>query len=81
VKHLAQDNILPVGILRGVFSNMNIGPKSNKMPYVFTNPPADTEIYSAIDRVFVLSQKVLTSQDSVDVRSYIIITIYIYIFH
>ena len=32
-----------------------MGPKGNKLPYVFTNPPSDTELFSC-DRVFVLSQ-------------------------
>ena len=47
--------MIPLGLLRGVFSNTNTGPKSNKMPFVFTNPPKDTELFSC-DKVFVLSQ-------------------------
>jgi len=57
-KHLAKIGIIPIGILRGVFSHMNIGPKGNKMPYVYTNPTKNTEIFSC-DRVFVLSQNVM----------------------
>jgi hypothetical protein len=53
-QHLAQNGMVPLGIYRGIFSNMNIGPKSNRMPYVFTNPSKDTELYSC-DRVFVLA--------------------------
>jgi hypothetical protein len=53
-QHLAQSGMVPLGIYRGIFSNMNIGPKSNRMPYVFTNPSKDTELYSC-DRVFVLA--------------------------
>ena len=37
-----------------------MGPRANKMPYVFTNPHKDTELYLC-DRVFVLSQKVLNN--------------------
>mmetsp|Transcript_23872 Transcript_23872/g.35024 ORF Transcript_23872/g.35024 Transcript_23872/m.35024 type:complete len:1148 (-) Transcript_23872:179-3622(-) len=62
-KHLCKDGILPLGLLRGVFTNMSMGAKSNKMSYVFTNPSKDTELFTC-DRVFVLSQKVLTSSKS-----------------
>jgi hypothetical protein len=53
--HLAKRKQIPLGILRGVFNNTKSGPKANKMPYVFTNPPKDTELFSC-DKVFVLSQ-------------------------
>ena len=59
-RHLTKEGILPLGLLRGVFANMSMGPRSNKMPYVFTNPHKDTELYLC-DRVFVLSQKVLNN--------------------
>lgn len=62
-KYLCKDDIVPLGLLRGVFANMSMGAKSNKMAYVFTNPPKDTELFTC-DRVFVLSQKVLTSTKS-----------------
>lgn len=52
---LSRRKQIPLGILRGVFSNTKSGPKANKMPYVFTNPPKDTELFSC-DKVFVLSQ-------------------------
>ena len=58
-KHLSKSGIIPIGILRGVFTNMNIGPKGNKMPYVYTNPTRGTEIFSC-DRVFVLSQNAMS---------------------
>ena len=57
---LASRGILPLGLLRGVFSNMSVGARSNKMPYVYTNPSKDTELFSC-DKVFVLSQSVLSS--------------------
>ena len=59
-RQLTKEGILPLGLLRGVFKNMSVGPKANKMPYVFTNPHKDTELYLC-DRVFVLSQKVLNN--------------------
>lgn len=52
---LSRRKQIPLGILRGVFSNTKSGPKANKMPYVFTNPPKDTELFSC-DKVFILSQ-------------------------
>jgi hypothetical protein len=51
---LSRRKCIPLGILRGVFSNTKSGPKSNKMPYVYTNPPKDTELFSC-DKIFVLS--------------------------
>jgi hypothetical protein len=60
--------ILPLGLYRGVFKNMNVGPKQNKMPYVFTNPPKETELFSC-DKVFVLSQKPLMGKRTVSKRS------------
>jgi hypothetical protein len=58
VKHLAKQGILAIGLLRGLLYNMNVGPKANKMVYVYTNPCNETEVFSC-DRVFVLSPKVL----------------------
>lgn len=52
---LSRRKQIPLGILRGVFSNTKSGPKANKLPYVFTNPPKDTELFTC-DKVFVLSQ-------------------------
>jgi hypothetical protein len=47
---------IPIGLLRGVFANTKSGPKNNTTPYVYTNPPKDTELFSC-DKIFVLSQK------------------------
>lgn len=55
-KHLAKVDMIPLGIFRGIFNQMKTGPKANKMSYVFTNPPKDTELFSC-DKIFVLSQK------------------------
>jgi hypothetical protein len=54
-KLLSNRKQIPLGILRGVFPHTKSGPKANKMPYVFTNPPKDTELFSC-DKIFVLSQ-------------------------
>ncbi|RYH31494.1 hypothetical protein EON65_02550, partial [archaeon] len=51
---LSTKGIVPLGILRGTFSHMNMGGKSNRTPYVFTNPEKDSELFSC-DRIFVLS--------------------------
>ena len=51
---LASQGCIPIGLYRGVFPQMKAGPKHNKMPYVYTNPPKDTELFSC-DKVFVLS--------------------------
>lgn len=51
---LSSKGIIPIGILRGTFSHLNIGGKSNKVPYVFTNPDKGVELFSC-DRIFVLS--------------------------
>ncbi len=53
-KFLSQRDIIPLGLYRGVFPHMKLGPKANKMSYVFTNPAKDTELFSC-DRIFVLS--------------------------
>jgi hypothetical protein len=55
-KLLANQKMIPLGILRGVFANTKTGPKGNKLPYVYTNPPKDTELFTC-DKIFVLSQK------------------------
>jgi len=67
-KSLCNDGILPLGLYRGVFKNMNVGPKQNKMPYVFTNPPKETELFSC-DKVFVLSQKPIMGKRTVTKRT------------
>jgi potassium large conductance calcium-activated channel subfamily M alpha protein 1 len=55
-KYLSDRGMIPLGVLRGVFAHMNLGPRGNKLPYVFTNPSHDIELFSC-DRIFVLSQK------------------------
>ena len=58
--YYANDGGLCIGILRGIWTGMTLGPNSNRMPYVFTNPPSDMHLYKC-DKVFILSQKILTS--------------------
>ena len=53
-RHLAQTGVIPIGLFRGVFPQMKVGSKNNKMSYVYTNPTKDTELFSC-DKVFVLS--------------------------
>ena len=65
-EHLSEKGMIPLGLLRGVFPTMNVGPKGNKMPYVATNPPARAEVFSC-DKVFVLSQKLLRSDKTPEV--------------
>eukprot|EP00698_Gefionella_okellyi_P001064 TRINITY_DN1094_c0_g1_i2.p1 TRINITY_DN1094_c0_g1~~TRINITY_DN1094_c0_g1_i2.p1 ORF type:complete len:913 (-),score=111.43 TRINITY_DN1094_c0_g1_i2:555-3293(-) len=47
---LASDQLLPLGLLRAVDS------RSNSLPYVFTNPPADT-VLGERDMLFVLTSR------------------------
>jgi hypothetical protein len=58
-KLLVTKNMIPLGLLRGVVSSTKTGPKGNKVPYVFTNPSPDSEIF-ACDKVFVLAQQTPT---------------------
>ena len=58
--YFAAKDCLCIGLLRGIYSNMTVGPCSNRMPYVYTNPSPVTKLYKC-DKVFVLSQRVLTS--------------------
>ena len=67
-KSLTAQGIVPLGLYRGVFKNMQVGPKQNKLPYVFTNPPKETELFSC-DRVFVLSQKPIMGKRTLTKRS------------
>ena len=66
-KLLSTQGIIPLGLFRGIFSNISIGPKANKMPYVFTNPPKTAEVYSC-DKVFVLSLKPEKLNSKLDVK-------------
>jgi hypothetical protein len=70
-QYLASRGKVPLGLLRGIFANMNMGPKSNLMPYVYTNPDKDTELYSC-DRVFVLSTTPERVESKVDIKDWLL---------
>ena len=57
---LITTGVIPLGLFRGVFTNMSVGAKGNKLSYVYTNPSKDTELFTC-DRVFVLSPKVISA--------------------
>jgi hypothetical protein len=58
--HYCNEGGLCIGLLRGTWSQLTFGPNSNRMPYVYTNPSASTLLYKC-DKVFILSQQILTS--------------------
>lgn len=67
-RFLAKTGVIPVGLFRGVFPQMKVGSKNNKMSYVYTNPTKDTELFSC-DKVFVLSSSPIgkmTAKESAD---------------
>ena len=67
-KSMVKDGLIPLGLYRGVLKNMQVGPKGNKLPYVFTNPPKETELFSC-DKVFVLSQKPIMGKRTLSKRT------------
>ncbi len=67
-KHLARENVLPLGLLRDLPPNTPVGQRGNKMPYVFTNPEKTAEIMPN-DKVYVLSMTPMSvSKESIKVR-------------
>jgi hypothetical protein len=70
-QHLSLQGIIPLGLLRGVAPGISMGRKSNKIPYVFTNPPKDTELYNC-DKVFVLSLKPEKVNTKLDVKDWLL---------
>jgi potassium large conductance calcium-activated channel subfamily M alpha protein 1 len=66
-KHLASKGIIPLGIYRGVFSHMHMGPKLNNHSYCYTNPAKDTELFSC-DKVYVLSPIPLLTPHKKNIR-------------
>lgn len=53
-KLLSRRGQIPLGILRGVSATTKIGAHKNKLPYVYTNPSKDTELFTC-DKIFMLS--------------------------
>lgn len=71
-QRLSAQGIIPLGILRGTFSGMAMGPKANRAPYVYTNPDKDVELFKC-DKIFVLSPKPLQIDNKLDLK--VIITL------
>lgn len=73
----AKEDCICIALLRGLDDGTTVGPCLNRLPYVFTNPPIATVVYRW-DKVFLLSQRVLTStKASIKVlSSYIFFLIY-----
>lgn len=53
-QYLTQQDQIPLGLLREIFPHLGMGPKSNSMPYVYTNPDKNTSVF-VCDKIFVLS--------------------------
>jgi hypothetical protein len=66
-KHLSGLGMIPMGLLRGTFAGMSVGPKANRAPYVYTNPDKDVEVFKC-DRVFVLSTKPVQADSKLDLK-------------
>jgi hypothetical protein len=66
-KHLSGLGIVPIGLLRGTFAGMSVGPRANRAPYVYTNPDKDTELFHC-DKVFVLSTKPVQVDSKIDIK-------------
>jgi hypothetical protein len=67
---LAQQGIIPLGILRGT-SSMGMGRNANKLPYVFTNPPKDTELFNC-DSIFILSTKPEKVNSKMEIKDWLL---------
>lgn len=70
-QHLAGQGIIPIGVLRGTLANLRVGPKANQLPYVFTNPPKDTELFSC-DRLFVLATTPQKLNQKLEVKDWLL---------
>ena len=66
-QRLSTQGIVPLGILRGTFAGMSVGPKANRAPYVYTNPDKDVELFKC-DKIFVLSPKPLQIDNKLDLK-------------
>jgi len=68
---LAKIGIVPIGIYRGLLTNMKFGTMANTMPYVYTNPDKDTELFSN-DKIFVLSTAPIRNDGYKDVKTWLL---------
>lgn len=66
-QRLSLQGIIPLGLLRGTFAGMSVGPKANRAPYVYTNPDKDVELFKC-DKIFVLSTKPLQTDSKLDLK-------------
>lgn len=66
-QQLSTQGIIPLGIFRGTFSGMAVGPRANRAPYVYTNPDKDVELFKC-DKIFVLSPKPLQIDNKLDLK-------------
>lgn len=64
---LALQGIIPLGILRGTFAGLSVGPRANRAPYVYTNPEKDVELFKC-DKIFVLSTKAIQVDSKLDLK-------------
>jgi hypothetical protein len=64
---LSTQGIVPLGLLRGTFAGLSVGPRANRAPYVYTNPEKDTEIFKC-DKIFVLSTKPIQADSKLDLK-------------
>jgi hypothetical protein len=53
---LAEQGVVPMGLYREVLPSVCLERHLNTLPYVYTNPPASTELFAG-DKVFLLSTK------------------------
>jgi hypothetical protein len=57
--------------MKSLHRDMNLGPKSNKAPYVYTNPSKDTELYTC-DKVFVVSIEPIQQVDKLSIKDWLV---------
>lgn len=55
-RHFSKDGIIPIALYRGVVKHLGLGRLMNHLPYVYTNPSKEAEIFNG-DKVFILSPK------------------------
>ncbi len=51
-----EEKLLPIGILRGVWGTLKLGPLGNRKSYMYTNPERDVKLFKG-DSVFVLAPR------------------------
>lgn len=66
-QRLSAQGIIPLGLLRGTFAGLSVGPRANRAPYVYTNPEKDTELFKC-DKIFVLSTKPIQVDSKLDLK-------------